>query len=164
MDGMNERSPEDVAQRELDERCAHALGYRTIWADGGFGETLYLWDEEAIRDGNGARNCHLLGASFGRVRVGGEIRELMVRLCPAFSARLEDAKILEDEIERRGIEKEYIEALCKTIDPHYKLFINMPEPKTLEGLMVDAVCVLGWALIRATPEQRARAFVSVVDL
>ena len=144
---MPERSPEEN-RRELDERCAHALGYITFWGDGGFGETLYLWDKEAIRDGNGARNCHLLGARWERVRVDGEIHELMVRLCPAFSARLEDAKILEDEIARRGLREPYCMALW--------------EATGIDGA-ADFETSLGWPLIRATPEQRARAFVKVVE-
>ena len=149
---MPERSPEEN-RRELDERCAHALGYITFWGDGGFGETLYLWDKEAIRDGNGARNCHLLGARWERVRVDGEIHELMVRLCPAFSARLEDAKILEDEIARRGIEEGYAAALAAMCGITGLRNFN-PVAYTRRDL---------WEIAHATPEQRARAFVKVVE-
>jgi hypothetical protein len=50
--------------------------------------------------------------------------------------------VLEDEIERRGLKNEYLLALS--------------------GIVIGTLCLADydewWALIRATPEQRARAF------
>lgn len=133
--------------RELDEQCAKALGYDTLWADGGFGETLYLHDTGAVRESpNVTSNCRLLGASWERLRIDGEIVERFVRYCPAFSERLEDAKILEDEIERRGLQRRYMDALADTVD----------------AMPFDDV-IYPWSLFHATPKQRARAFLKAIE-
>lgn len=154
-------SPEEIAQRTLDEQCAHALGYQTIWGESILGLSLYLWDKGAIRTATGATNCHLMGASWERLRIDGEVRELMVRLCPAFSGRLEDAKILEDEVERRDRRATYVgflanRALCLGLDI-FSPAIKRGHPDTLD--MSDAL----WLCITATPEQRARAFIETME-
>jgi hypothetical protein len=139
---------EEQEQRALDEQCAHALGYDTIWADSIFGHTLYLWDKGAVRTPYGASNCHVLGASWEKLRVNGDVCELMVRICPAFAGRLEDAKILEDEIERRGLAKDYALALIDVCRIPNRALID------LSGV---------FTLVHASPEQRARAFLEVME-
>ena len=57
------------------------------------------------------------------------------------------AWLLEEEIERRGLQKVYMDALADATD----------------AIPFDSVCY-PWSLIRATPEQRARAFVAVCAL
>jgi len=68
-----------------------------------------------------------------------------VRLCPAFSTSYTDVRLLEDEIERRGLWQQYIGVLLDILNSY-----DRPS-------MVDI-----WAIIRATPEQRARAFLEAV--
>lgn len=147
---------EELEQRLLDEQCAHTLGYQTIWGESVFGLSLYLWDEGAIRTEIGATNCTVLGARWERLRIGGEVRELMVRLCPAFSGRLEDAKILEDEVERRKLIGAYVATLVSLLDTQ---IVSDNQTVRYLAYMSDF-----WALIRATPEQRARAFVQILGI
>jgi hypothetical protein len=69
---------------------------------------------------------------------------------PPFSTDPAAARQLEDEIERRGLQDAYIEVLvelCNTPD------LNLDQwPKFIDI----------FALLRATPEQRARAFLEAV--
>ena len=133
--------------RELDEQIARALGYETLWADGGFGVTLYLHDSGAVRESpNVTANCRVLGARWEPLRVNGEVREYHVRCAPAWSDRHEDARMLEDEIERRGLQIEYSLAIARLLSFDMKEFS-----------LDDA-----WLLLRATPEQRARAFLEAI--
>jgi len=132
--------------RELDEQVARALGYETLWADGGFGVTLYLHDSGAVRESpNVTANCRVLGARWERLRIDGQVGEYHVRYAPAWSERHEDARMLEDEIERRGLQEKYIYALM----PTYHHF-DSASPHEL------------FNLLRATPEQRARAFLEAI--
>ena len=132
--------------RELDEQIAWALGYETLWADGGFGMTLYLHDSGAVRESaNVTGNCHILRLTWQLLRVNGEAGEYRVRRTPEWSERHEDARQLEDEIERRGLQKRYMDALASTTNA-------MPFDNVLYP----------WSLIRATPEQRARAFLEAI--
>jgi hypothetical protein len=158
---------EEKEQRALDEQCAHALGYDTIWADSIFGHTLYLWDKGAVRTPYGASNCHVLGTSWEKLRIDGEVRELMVRICPAFAGR--DVKILEDEVERRGLVEAYQNALIAVLGLDMQVFNSAIELNTLEVPEVrnntfewEGHASL-WKLIRAAPEQRARAFLEVME-
>jgi hypothetical protein len=57
----------------------------------------------------------------------------------------EKSVLLEDEIERRGLQKRYMDALASTTNA-------MPFDNVLYP----------WSLIRATPEQRARAFLEAI--
>ncbi len=133
--------------RELDEQIARALGYETLWADGGFGVTLYLHDSGAVRESpNVTANCRVLGARWEPLRVNGEVGEYHVRYAPAWSERHEDARMLEDEIERRGLQIEYSLAIARLLSFDMKEFS-----------LDDA-----WLLLRATPEQRARAFLEAI--
>lgn len=137
--------------RELDEQIARALGYETLWADGGFGVTLYLHDSGAVRESpNVTANCRVLGARWEPLRVNGEVREYHVRYAPAWSERHEDARMLEDEIERRGL----------IAQGRYAMFLMnsiLPGRRHLDLLQ------LHWHFIRTTPEQRARAFLAAIS-
>jgi hypothetical protein len=63
---------------------------------------------------------------------------------------LSAARLLEDEIERRGLHGPYIGALLT----------EMGQPHTYHpSIEID----IKWALLRATPEQRARAFLAVME-
>lgn len=136
--------------RELDEQCARALGYATLWAeDSVFGPSLYLHDAGAVRESDSVTtNAHLLGANWERLRVGDAINWYLVRLCPAFSESHEAARILEDEIERRAAQVAYLDALVEIVLPyvHYEL-------KTADI----------WRVLRATPEEKCRAFLKTVE-
>ena len=133
--------------RELDEQIAWALGYETLWADGGFGMTLYLHDSGAVRESaNVTGNCHILRLTWQLLRVNGEAGEYRVRRTPEWSERHEDARMLEDEIERRGLQIEYSLAIARLLSFDMKEFS-----------LDDA-----WLLLRATPEQRARAFLEAI--
>lgn len=69
--------------------------------------------------------------------------------CPRFSTDTDAARLLEDAIERRGREAqaEYVFALAE------RLFTEDSEWGTSHV----------WKMIRATPEQKARAFLDVVN-
>ena len=140
--------------RELHEACAQALGYTTLWAeDSAFGPSLYLHDAGAVRESESVTaNCHLMGGRWERLRVNGEIGEYFVRLCPAFSANHEAARVLEDEIERRDRRVGYITELGNIVLTY---LADQNGSARYPALSV-------WALIRATPEQRARAFLEAV--
>jgi hypothetical protein len=60
---------------------------------------------------------------------------------------LSAARLLEDEIERRGVQEDYIRALDKLVTYERE-----------EGWMW-----FRWGILRATPEQRARAFLAVME-
>lgn len=59
-------------------------------------------------------------------------------------------RLLEDEIARRGLRREYTTALLHEID-------NTPEMPFEYGWRVV------WGALRATPEQRVRAFLAVME-
>lgn len=67
---------------------------------------------------------------------------------------ISNPRLLEDEIERQHLRADYMEALedILGIDVYHG-------PNGFEGLSIDAE----WALLRATPEQKARAFLAVVE-
>lgn len=136
--------------RELDEQIAHALGYATMWADGGFGEALYLHDAGAVRTSpHITSNCRVLGATWERLRVQGQVGEYFVRYAPAWSNNHQDARELEDEIERRG----------HVAQGRYAMFlVNIAVSRHELDLFQ-----LHWLVIRATPEQRARAFLAAIE-
>jgi hypothetical protein len=69
---------------------------------------------------------------------------------PWFSGSCDAARELENEIEWRGLWKQYIFAL-----------IEVMEPGVSVDDLVDAWRPM-WLLLRATPEQRARAFLEAV--
>jgi hypothetical protein len=67
---------------------------------------------------------------------------------------ISNSRLLEDEIERRGLEEQYVRALYQEL----QLAIEEAAPRTW---------YVGWddifSLIRATPEQRCRAFLAVTE-
>jgi len=65
-------------------------------------------------------------------------------ILPYFSSDLIAARLLEDEIERRGLQDEYIRVL---------LAIVAPDRSTVGTF---------WLILRATPSQRSRAFLKAV--
>lgn len=124
----------DMTPRERDDLIArHLFGYATLLAeDSVFGPTLWLHDVEAVCDGKGgASNCRLLGGRCERLRVDGEIREVFVRLCPAFTARMDDgALIVEQEIKRRGLIEKYQNALIELLNLDMQVFNSAIELNT----------------------------------
>lgn len=88
---------------------------------------------------------------------------------PDFSTDHAAARLLEDEIERRGLVEKYQNALIDVFGFDMQVFNSAIE------ISSHAVCpsipnntfqwqghAFLWALIRATPEQKARAFLEVV--
>ena len=123
--------------RELNEQCAKALGYTVYHYDKDYAENCYyqLMDEE------------LDPVIMFPFRAGERKTEDEAWAdVPAFSTDYEAARILEDEIERRGLQIEYAKAVMKLI--YQQGFKNYAEPQ--------------WLLIRATPEQKARAFLEAI--
>jgi hypothetical protein len=114
--------------RELDVQCAKLLGWTGIQAD------CYT---PTGKDWCGT-NPERTGGWDGHGRT----------YIPHYSVRPEAARILEEEIERRGLKDTYINEL---IDACAGQAITMLDDLTFADL---------WSLIRATPEQRAQAFVT----
>jgi hypothetical protein len=71
-----------------------------------------------------------------------------------YSGRSDTARLVEDEIERRGLTMDYADALVTAVAPllFQNEYVNFGPP---------AYAAL-WALIRATPEQRCRAALAAV--
>ena len=129
--------------RELDIECAHALGY-----------TVYHYDKDY------AENCYymLMDAAFDPVVPmfkGARKTEAEAWAdVPRFSDDLTAAGLLEDAIERRGLY-----AKCK----YAETLMAITTPASVSsGYTYEASIESWWALIRATPEQRAQAFLVVV--
>lgn len=66
--------------------------------------------------------------------------------------------MLEDEIERRGLQGPYMEALMQTIGIERIALIC-----ELECIQYEHVAPELWKLLRATPEQRDRAFLVATE-
>lgn len=66
---------------------------------------------------------------------------------PHFSADPDATYLLEDEIERRGLIEDYISALDK--------LVTYPSDLGWQGYR--------WGILRATPEQRVRAFLAALN-
>lgn len=69
-----------------------------------------------------------------------------------FSSDLNAARWLEDEIEKRGLQHAYVSALMG-------ILLNDPG----NAFWIDPTSDEIWSLIRATPEQRARAFLTTLS-
>lgn len=80
---------------------------------------------------------------------------------PRFSTDPAAARLLEDEIERRGLQMAYTAAMIDVLglDPG----IEMTEPAISLWLCRNVMPQDLWTLIRATPEQKARAFLAAVS-
>lgn len=105
----------------LDEQCAEALGWVRRYSPD---PTIYAWE-----------------------RPDGE--RVTRSMLPAFSTDRTAVMLLEDEIERRGLQDKYLIAISRILD-------DLPLPYE-KGVMPPFL----WQLLRATPEQRARAFLKV---
>ena len=62
------------------------------------------------------------------------------------SSDLESARLLEDEIERRGLQEKYLVVLHEVVGA-----------KWIDYGVMDV-----WSIFRATPEQKARAFLAAI--
>lgn len=123
-----------TAYKALDKACAVALGYTVYHYDKDYEANCYyqLMDREfdpavmfPYRSGERKTEAEAWGD------------------CPNFSTNYEAARLLEDEIERRGLEYSYSNALVDIVQ------YNGTGP-------------IVWAALRATPEQRTRAFLKAV--
>ena len=86
------------------------------------------------------------------LRAGRELELMAARLAGLMQAgdsEWTSARLLEDEIERRGLQDEYLTALWGVMDA-----AGDPSP---EWVLADI-----WLFLRATPEQRARAFLEAM--
>ena len=70
------------------------------------------------------------------------------------SEDLTTAALLGDEIERRGLGAEYARALLLRVSPA----IDQIGPASYHAVLDDI-----WRVLRATPEQHARAFLKVIN-
>ena len=128
--------------RELDEACARALGW--IWAEPratGLGiemNTTFLADPEAHYISGLAAYAIPLERSL-------PLSKAWNTFVPAFSTDYIAARLLEDEIERRGLHDVYIRAL-------------LPAYHSFEVMTTDEL----FAFLRTAPEQRSRAFLAVM--
>lgn len=120
---------------EIDEQCAQALGWvrgTHTRADGSTYPCHYWHDAKGCRservDDDRCMECH--------------------RDDPAWSPStdLADVRQLEDEIERRGLQEAYIQALDS--------FVTYERSEGWQWFR--------WGILRATPEQRARAFLKAI--
>jgi hypothetical protein len=110
--------------RELDRQCALALGWT---------------DLQGHSDVPGTPPDYLQGRAPDGTWTN----------IPDYETEHEDAQLLEDEVERRGLWREYLWALVGRGNADY-----------LDHLSWDVV----WERVaRATPEQKARAFLEVVS-
>lgn len=111
----------NISHLELDEQCAALMGWQRNERDVA-GSLVVTWRPPA-------------SAPFSTLEIFG--------LCPRFSSDPAAARLLEDEIERRGL----IHAYTNTL-------VSLLEYQAEAG-------PLGWFVLRATPEQRAEAFLKV---
>lgn len=81
-------------------------------------------------------------------------RDLWLIDVPLFSIDPAAARLLEDEIERRGLEYEYIRALNAVLDT---LLRDCPG-SDIEHVDLDDL----WSILHASPEERARAFLATL--
>lgn len=78
------------------------------------------------------------------------------------------ARLLEDEIEKRGLQEQYVTALIAELSLFIiavadDLHINpLIPPLEMTGKYKEIGNAFLWALMRATPEQKAKAFLEAV--
>lgn len=118
--------------RELDEACARAMGLKS---DSGRCGVCGWPLHDSIAEGCTPGYCSQRPPPAVRWDEP-----------PPFSSNHAAARQLEDEIERRGLQDEYA----------YKLIIES------SAYCEDRQTAFAWALLRATPEQRARAFLEAM--
>lgn len=134
--------------RDLDAECARAFApdVRIAWR-------LTEWDHTANRRVE-IQSWYERHPNADRVGLQAEpctVRQTRSTETPrwdvvaAYSTDHAAARLLEDEAERRGLQWPYARALCGIV-----------------GGQRDALPGILWLFIRATPEQRARAFLEVL--
>ena len=129
--------------KERDEQCAAALGLtRDKWRSECYvyKHSFDGYDYDPT-DNTESGWCYICGASVADRVADGHVAP------PRCSEDHVAARLLEDEIERRGLHYEYVKALCFILGD-----ISLRE---LEARDV-------WALLRAAPEQRAKAFLQAI--
>jgi hypothetical protein len=124
--------------RELDAACARALGCRMVWFD-----RLTDFDGHWSQSGpfDDPSKCRHSAVAYWQ-DAAGRSNVTVDEFSPSTDPTA--ARELEDEIERRGLEDRYVQVLGAVVNAN---------PYTDNE---------SWALIRATPEQRARAFLEAV--
>jgi hypothetical protein len=129
--------------KELDEQCARALGWRKH----------DVREAKARRAVAGGYELHpdvyLLTEFFWYATVDGKQRRMGAASWSP-STDLVAARILEDEIERRGLQERYMRALIRSVLGE-AFMTRMDIGRALDEKDL-------FLLLRATPEQRARAF------
>jgi hypothetical protein len=126
---------EEAMSRELDEQCARALGWHK--GRGGAITTPKSESRAYWYDAHGGIQEPCVTDGFANLR--------------AFSPSMihEDTCLLEDEIERRGLDNEYMQALLRIVAP------------SVDWAMRSWDII--WRCYRATPEQKARAFLEAIN-
>jgi hypothetical protein len=102
--------------RQLDTECARVLGW--------------TWDEDSAYSPTGSKCARPLGRRYWWLE--------------HYSSDDTAARLLEDEIERRGLQEVY----CRVLAHQHR-----------NVLLRDYT----WALLRSTPEQKARAFLKAIE-
>jgi hypothetical protein len=93
----------------------------------------------------------------------GEINDESATPVLNYSSDPSAAQMLEDEIERRGLQARYATFLLEEVDPDgAQIYHSAIEVERYTSPHDDG-WKLVWALIRATPEQRARAFLAATE-
>jgi len=123
--------------KALDAQCAALMGWHT-GSGGAISGIAGVEDNAYWYDADGLRQAPRITDSFAN----------MYQWSPTVSH--EHARWLELKIERDGRPAQYVEALAEVV-PHYR--------SDLQGAVVFPTMAI-WAFLRATPEQRARAFVA----
>jgi hypothetical protein len=111
--------------RNLDALCARVIGYSEC--------------------GCGHDECDLWEAPL-------DLRDDGIPPFPHFSTDPAAARLLEDEIERRGLMQKYTAYLTDEIGVHRSSWDCR-----------DTLLAIPWLVLRATPAQRARAFLKAVE-
>jgi len=128
--------------RELDNAVAEWMGYKNIQSD------CYT------PSGKDTCGTHPLGVGgfdgHGRVVI------------PNYSENITAMLEVRDEIQKRGLTEPYIEALSQVVAPEYASIFNSAIELDRHGVDINGHEFM-WRMAHATPEQRARAVVLMVQ-
>lgn len=137
---------------ELNKQCVIALG----WID------IEDVNDDGTTDGSNPDPVRLIGIPPGYAhisRLGGS----PFHDVPDFRADPNATRLLEDEIERRGLQKDYLAALCRVLGFSSDGVSGDPKHFDFSTWLFDLVDEHElWKLLRATPPQRAAAFVEAM--